>query len=124
MPTPPSWTSRSLPATINRSSPWRGLHYSGRTRISHFLWVLYEDIGIERLRQLVVNPLTGLTVAAFYGCHITRPPGRYGFVDSRNNVGAGTACPRFSAAGRSTTAAAPNAAASTPPPTTRGSRSS
>ena len=36
--------------------------------------------------QLVVNPLTGLTVAAFYGCHITRPPGRYGFVDSRNNA--------------------------------------
>jgi succinate dehydrogenase / fumarate reductase cytochrome b subunit len=25
-------------------------------------------------------------VAAFYGCHITRPPLRYGFVDSRNNV--------------------------------------
>ncbi len=37
---------------------------------------------------------------------------------------AGTACPRFSAAGRSTTADAPNAAASTPQPTTRGSRSS
>ena len=38
------------------------------------------------LRALVTNPLTGLTVAAFYGCHITRPPGRYGFVDSRNNM--------------------------------------
>jgi succinate dehydrogenase / fumarate reductase cytochrome b subunit len=38
------------------------------------------------LRELVTNPLTGLTVAAFYGCHITRPPLRYGFVDSRNNV--------------------------------------
>jgi succinate dehydrogenase / fumarate reductase cytochrome b subunit len=63
-----------------------GLSYSGRTRISHFLWVLYEDIGIDRLRQLVVRPLNGLTVAAFYGCHITRPPGRYNFVDSRNNV--------------------------------------
>ena len=46
----------------------------------------YEDIGEARLRELVVNPLTGLTVAAFYGCHITRPPLRYGFVDSRNNV--------------------------------------
>src|SRR5258708_11824678 len=29
---------------------------------------------------------TDLTVGAFYGCHITRPPARYGFVDSRNNV--------------------------------------
>ena len=35
---------------------------------------------------LVRRPLTGLTVAAFYGCHITRPPQRYKFVDSRNNV--------------------------------------
>jgi succinate dehydrogenase / fumarate reductase cytochrome b subunit len=48
--------------------------------------VLYENIGEARLRELVTNPLTGLTVAAFYGCHITRPPLRYGFVDSRNNV--------------------------------------
>ncbi len=83
---PPSSTSRSLPREVNARLAEEGLHYSGRTRISHFLWVLYEDIGIERLRELVVNPLTGLTVAAFYGCHITRPPQRYGFVDSRNNV--------------------------------------
>jgi succinate dehydrogenase / fumarate reductase cytochrome b subunit len=61
------------------------LRYSGRTRISHFLWVLYEDIGIDRLREMVKRPLTGLSIAAFYGCHITRPPTRYGFVDSRNN---------------------------------------
>jgi succinate dehydrogenase / fumarate reductase cytochrome b subunit len=48
--------------------------------------MLYENIGEEELRKHVVRRLTGLTVAAFYGCHITRPPGRYGFVDSRNNV--------------------------------------
>jgi succinate dehydrogenase / fumarate reductase cytochrome b subunit len=75
-----------LATEVNARLAEEGLHYSGRTRISHFLWVLYEDIGIERLRRLVINPLTGLTVAAFYGCHITRPPARYGFVDSRNNV--------------------------------------
>jgi len=74
-----------LAQDINGRLAEEGLHYSGRTKISHFLWVLYEEIGEEKLRQLVMNPLTGLTVAAFYGCHITRPPGRYGFVDSRNN---------------------------------------
>lgn len=63
-----------------------GLCYGRSTRISHFLWVLYEDIGEEKLRSLVTKPLKGLTVAAFYGCHITRPPDRYQFVDSRNNV--------------------------------------
>lgn len=75
-----------LADAINGRLADEGLRYSGRTRISHFLWVLHEDIGEEQLRGLVVNPLTDLTVAAFYGCHITRPPLRYGFVDSRNNV--------------------------------------
>ncbi len=75
-----------LASKVNAALSDEGLSYSGQTRITHFLWLLYEDIGIERLRELVVRPLNGLTVAAFYGCHITRPPERYGFVDSRNNV--------------------------------------
>jgi succinate dehydrogenase / fumarate reductase, cytochrome b subunit len=75
-----------LAQAVNARLVEEGLVYSGRTKISHFLWVLYEDIGEVRLRELVVNPLTDLTVAAFYGCHITRPPGRYGFVDSRNSI--------------------------------------
>jgi succinate dehydrogenase / fumarate reductase cytochrome b subunit len=77
---------RELAATINGRLAEEKLRYGGRTRISHFLWVLYEDIGEARLRSLIRRPLTGLTVAAFYGCHITRPPQRYKFVDSRNNV--------------------------------------
>lgn len=75
-----------LAQRVNVRLAEEGLHYGGSTRISHFLWVLHEEVGEQRLRELVVNPLTGLTVAAFYGCHITRPPQRYGFVDSRNNT--------------------------------------
>jgi succinate dehydrogenase / fumarate reductase cytochrome b subunit len=71
---------------VNEQLSDEGLEYRRTTRISHFLWVLYEDIGEDKLRGLIVKPLTGLTVAAFYGCHITRPPERYGFVDSRNNL--------------------------------------
>ena len=79
-------SDREIADSVNARLAEEGLHYSGRTRISHFLWVLHEDIGEQRLRRMVTNPLTGLSVAAFYGCHITRPPGRYGFVDSRNNT--------------------------------------
>ncbi|MGB7256755.1 MAG: CoB--CoM heterodisulfide reductase iron-sulfur subunit B family protein [Pseudolabrys sp.] len=75
-----------LARAVNDQLREEGLEYRKTTRISHFLWVLYEDIGEDTLRNMVVKPLTGLTVAAFYGCHITRPPERYGFVDSRNNV--------------------------------------
>jgi succinate dehydrogenase / fumarate reductase cytochrome b subunit len=77
-------SDRKLAQDVNARLADESLHYSGRTKISHFLWVLHEEIGEARLRDMVVQPLTGLTVAAFYGCHITRPPGRYGFVDSRN----------------------------------------
>lgn len=77
---------KKLAESVNARLAEEGLHYSGHTRISHFLWVLHEDIGERKLREMIVNPLTGMTVAAFYGCHITRPPLRYGFVDSRNNV--------------------------------------
>jgi len=75
-----------LAASVNARLAEEGLRYSGKTRISHFLCVLHEDIGEQRLRELAVRPLEGLSIAAFYGCHITRPPARYGFVDSRNNV--------------------------------------
>jgi succinate dehydrogenase / fumarate reductase cytochrome b subunit len=70
---------------VNDRLAKEGLTYRGTTRITHFLWVLFEDVGAERLRKMVVNPLNGFSVAAFYGCHITRPPGKYGFIDSRNN---------------------------------------
>lgn len=71
-------------AAVNAVLAKQGLHYRGTTRVSHFLWVLLEDIGEERLRAMVVRRLAGMTVAAFYGCHITRPPAHFGFVDSRN----------------------------------------
>lgn len=76
----------ALAEKINERLAEEGLHYSGGTRITHFLWVLFEEIGEERLKSMFVRQLPGLNVAAFYGCHITRPPLQYGFVDSRNNT--------------------------------------
>jgi succinate dehydrogenase / fumarate reductase cytochrome b subunit len=70
---------------VDRALSEEGLVYRGATTVKHFLWVLLEDIGEDRLRRMVTNPLTGLDIGAFYGCHITRPPGHYGFFDSRNN---------------------------------------
>lgn len=78
-------TDADLARAVNARLAEEGLEYRGTTRVTHFLWVLLEDVGEAELRRLTVNPLTGLTVAAFYGCHITRPPRQYGFVDSRNN---------------------------------------
>jgi succinate dehydrogenase / fumarate reductase cytochrome b subunit len=61
-----------------------GLRYRGEAEVTHFLWVLMDKVGEERLRRAIVRPLTGLRVAAFYGCHLVRPGKHYGNVDSRN----------------------------------------
>ena len=50
-----------------------GLRYEGDIQVKHLLWVLVEDIGLEKVRSLVVRPLTGFKVAPFYGCYIVRP---------------------------------------------------
>lgn len=58
---------------VNRSLGETGLHYSGATTVKHFLWILLEDIGEQRIRDSVTRPLSGLKVGPFYGCHIRRP---------------------------------------------------
>jgi heterodisulfide reductase subunit B len=51
-----------------------GLRYrAGRLRVRHLLEVLHDDIGEAVLRQKVVRPLTGLSVAPYYGCQWVRP---------------------------------------------------
>jgi len=45
----------------------------GSVRVLHLLEVVLANGGLEQLRGLVVNPLTGLKVAPYYGCQIVRP---------------------------------------------------
>ncbi|MBI68013.1 MAG: disulfide reductase [Chloroflexi bacterium] len=58
---------------INKELEPEGLEYTGRIVIKHLAWVIVEEIGIEKLKSLVTNPLPGLKVAPFYGCYILRP---------------------------------------------------
>ena len=45
--------------------------YKGTSEITHFLWLL--DDHPELLEGKIKNPLTGMKVACYYGCHILRP---------------------------------------------------
>ena len=42
--------------------------------VKHLLEILAKDYGLERLKEAVTKPLTGLKVACYYGCLLTRPP--------------------------------------------------
>jgi heterodisulfide reductase subunit B len=50
-----------------------GREYSGGVKVRHFLQVLKEDYGLAEIRDMIVKPLDGLKVAAYYGCLLTRP---------------------------------------------------
>jgi succinate dehydrogenase / fumarate reductase cytochrome b subunit len=70
-------------ATVNSTLAAENLSYekSGDWWNKNFLWLLVEEIGLDKLRSKVVRPLEGLRIAPFYGCYIVRPTKRLGFAD-------------------------------------------
>lgn len=61
-----------------------GMEYKGGVEMTHLLWVLDRDYGLEKLKSKVKRPLHMLKIAAFYGCHTLRPGEILGFEDPRN----------------------------------------
>jgi len=51
---------------------YREEDYKGNVEIVHFLTLL-EDMGFEKVREKVKNPLKGLKIAPYYGCMLLRP---------------------------------------------------
>ena len=46
--------------------------YKGSTSVTHVLWALVGDVGLETLQAKVTQKLSGLKCAAFYGCYLLR----------------------------------------------------
>ncbi len=63
-------------AEVNQTLADEGLEYQGGIVNKNFLWVLVEEIGLDKLKSLVRKPLTDLRVGPFYGCYIVRPTDR------------------------------------------------
>jgi heterodisulfide reductase subunit B len=47
--------------------------YQGGVRVFHLLDFLRDEIGWDKVGEMVKNPLTGLKVAPYYGCTLLRP---------------------------------------------------
>lgn len=63
-----------LRANINEVLKKAGVRpYNGTIDVKHLIWVMVDDIGVEKVKKAVNNPLGGLRVAPFYGCHAMRP---------------------------------------------------
>jgi heterodisulfide reductase subunit B len=63
-----------LAEQVNQALAAGGLHYDpGRLHVRHLLDVVVNDVGYQTVSEHVVKPLSGLRVAPYYGCLITRP---------------------------------------------------
>ncbi|MDD3242817.1 MAG: CoB--CoM heterodisulfide reductase iron-sulfur subunit B family protein [Eubacteriales bacterium] len=47
--------------------------YHGETKVIHYLEMLRDTVGFDKLAQKVTHPLTGKRIAAYYGCLLLRP---------------------------------------------------
>ncbi len=47
--------------------------YDGSVEVMHFLELLRDEIGFDKIKKAVKRPLSGLTVASYYGCLLLRP---------------------------------------------------
>lgn len=64
---------------INGHLAAENLHYDKGITNKNFLWLLVEEIGLDKLKSLVKRPLDGLRIAPFYGCYIIRPTDRLAY---------------------------------------------
>jgi len=71
------------PAVRARVARVVGSDYDGLTPVRHLLEILGEDMGAE-VAAAVRRPLSGLKVACYYGCLLSRPPEITQFDDAEN----------------------------------------
>lgn len=63
-----------LDEQVNQALAAGGLHYTPDSmHVRHLLDVIVEDVGFDAVAENVKQPLTGLRVAPYYGCLLTRP---------------------------------------------------
>jgi len=61
--------NREMRDEVNQVLSETDHEYKGKARIKHFIQLLHEDKGLNRIKEAVKIPLTGLKVATHTGCH-------------------------------------------------------
>ena len=70
---------KELRETVNKELKKLGFKpVEGKIKVRHIARVLFEDVGIEKIKEAVTKPLTGIKIAAHYGCHYFKPTSAYG----------------------------------------------
>ncbi len=62
-----------LKAKVNEKLAEVGLEYKGTSKVTHFLYAIIDDFGLDKIKEMIVTPLSQFNIAPFYGCHNIRP---------------------------------------------------
>ncbi len=73
--------NQQLKAKVNKILAEAGKEFRGSKEVRHYLQVLMNDIGLEKLKNNITRPLNNLKVASFSGCHLLRPSNLLRFDD-------------------------------------------
>ena len=65
-------TNTNFADKVNRYMADEGV-YTGETEVYHYLEMLRDLVGFDKLKEKVVNALKGKKIAAYYGCLLLRP---------------------------------------------------
>ena len=63
-----------------------GKEYKGTVAVRNPIDIIYNDIGVEKLSEIVAKKLEGLKPVSYYGCLLLRPPEVCEFDDYENPV--------------------------------------
>jgi len=66
--------------TVTNALKSTNLEYWGSVKVRHLLDVIVKDIGEDEVKARIKHKLSGLKVAPYYGCQLTRP---FGEVDDQ-----------------------------------------
>jgi len=78
---------KKLKKRINGYLKEVGLEFKGgKIKVKHIIQALIEDVGLEKIKETIVKPLSKLKVAEHNGCHVLRPTKYIGFDDPENPV--------------------------------------
>lgn len=73
--------NEALKKRVNKELKKIGREYKGTIEVKHLARILYEDVGIEKIKKEVKYKLNDFKLAAHYGCHYFKPSIVYGKFD-------------------------------------------
>lgn len=73
--------NEDIKSRVGRAINDAELKFEGNVKIRHYLDILANDAGFEKIRGHVKSPLKGLRVAPYYGCLVVRPTEIHRFDD-------------------------------------------